>query len=126
VRGTTGKFLTKAERALAAAKDLLQSGYPDFAAARAYYAMLYVATALLNEKGLRFRKHGAVHGAFGEYFVKTGEFDVKYHRWLLAGFDKRIAGDYGVDAVITQDDAESMINQAHEFLRQARRYSGGT
>ena len=125
MREATGKFLAKAQRALAAAEELLQGGYHDFAAARAYYGMFHVVTALLYEKGLRFRKHGGVHGGFGEHFVKTGEFDAKYHRWLLAAFEKRIAGDYGLDAVIARDDAESMINQAREFLQEARRYLAG-
>ncbi len=84
-----------------AAEELLQSGYHGFAAARAYYCMFHVATALLCEKGLRFRKHGGVHGGFGEHFVKTGELDSKYHGWLLAAFEKRIAADYGILAPYT-------------------------
>jgi uncharacterized protein len=32
----------------------------DFAAGRAYYAMFYIAEALLSEKGFRSRKHGGV------------------------------------------------------------------
>ena len=39
-------LLGKAERSIAAAETLLPSD-PDFAAARAYYAMFYVAEALL-------------------------------------------------------------------------------
>ena len=126
MKETTGRFLAKAERAIAAAQGLLREGFTEFAAGRAYYAMFHVATALLNEKGHRFRKHGGVHGAFGTQFIRKGELDSKYHRWLLAAFDKRIAGDYGVDAVITQNDVEDMINQAQEFLREARRYLGET
>lgn len=83
-----------------------------------------MAEALLNEKGLRFHKHGGVHGAFGEHFVKTAEFDGRYHRWLLEAFNKRVTGDYGVEAVITPEDVARMIEQAREFLREARRYLG--
>ena len=39
----------------------------------------------------------------------------------LDAFDQRIIGDYGVEAVITQQDVEQMINHAREFLATARR-----
>ena len=91
---------------------------------RAYYALFYVAEALLNEEGQRFRKHGGVHAAFGRDFVKTGLFDAKYHRWLLAAFDDRITGDYGADANFTSDYVQQAIEQAREFLQEARRYLG--
>jgi uncharacterized protein (UPF0332 family) len=95
---------------------------PEFAAGRAYYAMFYIAEALLNEKGLKFNKHSAVHAAFGEHFAKTKEMDVKFHRWLLDSFDKRQAGDYDVDTEIERDVAVNVIHQAREFLEAAREY----
>ncbi|MGH8566242.1 MAG: HEPN domain-containing protein [Gammaproteobacteria bacterium] len=49
----------------------------EAAAARAYYAMFYVAEALLYERGLSFRKHAGVHGAFGQHFAKSGVLDAK-------------------------------------------------
>ena len=85
-------LLNRAGRAIEASETLLENGYPEFATGRAYYAMFYIAEALLNEKELRFSKHGGVHGAFGEHYVKTGLFDGKYHRWLLDAFDRRIEG----------------------------------
>ena len=86
----TAKLLDKSARSIAAAEDSLAAGHCEAAASRAYYAMFYVAEALLNERGLRFRKHGGVHGAFGEHFAKPGLLDPKYHRWLLSAFNKRI------------------------------------
>jgi hypothetical protein len=56
------RLLDKAARAIRAAETLLREGDADFAAGRAYYAMFYSAEALLFERGLQFRKHGA----FGE------------------------------------------------------------
>jgi len=118
----TGKRLfAKSVRAIAAARRELASGDAEFAVARAYYAMFYVAEALLNEKGLSFKKHGGVHGAFGEHFVKTGKLDSKYHRWLLAAFEKRITADYGVEDNITSEDAAETIAQAQEFLNTAQK-----
>ncbi len=118
----TQKLLQKASRAIHAAETLLREGEADFAVGRAYYAMFYIAEALLGERGLRFRKHSSVHSAFGERFIKTNLLDSKYHRWLIDAFDMRIKGDYGVEAVITDAEATRMIKQAHEFLQAGRRY----
>lgn len=107
----SAKFLAKAERAIHAAETLLRSDDPGFAAGRAYYAMFHVASALLNERGLRFRKHSGVHSAFGEHFANTGALDRKFHRWLLDGFDTRIEDDYGIESNVTAEIAETIINR---------------
>ena len=39
----------------------------------------------------------------------------------LDAFDQRIIGDYGVEAVITQQDVELIIDHAREFLATAQR-----
>ena len=116
------KLLNKAIDAIEAAEILVDNEKPDIAAGRAYYAMFYVAEALLNERGLRFNKHSAVHAAFGEHFAKTKEMNVKFHRWLLNSFDKRLIGDYGVDTNIEMEVAVNVIHQAREFLEAAQEY----
>ena len=122
MKDSAKKLLDKAERAIIAANTLLSKGDTEFATGRAYYAMFYIAEALLDEKGLQFRKHGGVHGAFGEHFVKTGIFDAKYHRWLLGAFNRRIAGDYGIEVAFTQDEVQEMIDNAQAFLLVAKQY----
>ncbi len=105
----TRKLFDKAERAIYAADALLKHGDPDFAAGRAYYAKFYAAEALLVEEGLRFRRHGSVHAAFGEHFAKGEVLDSKYHRWLLNAYDQRILGDYGVEVSLIPEDVKVMI-----------------
>ena len=121
---STAKLLDKSARYIAAAEDSLAAGHWEAAASRAYYAMFYVAEALLNERSLRFRKHGGVHGAFGEHFAKPGLLDPKYHRWLLAAFNKRITADYGVDAELSAPEVQEMLTQARDFLEAARLFLG--
>ncbi|MEO5360683.1 MAG: HEPN domain-containing protein [Nitrospirota bacterium] len=87
------KLIEKVSRAVSTAGALLKRGDVDFVAGRAYYAMFYTTEALLNDKGVNFRKHGSIHSAFGEHFVKTGLMDKRFHRWLLDSYDKRIMGD---------------------------------
>jgi uncharacterized protein (UPF0332 family) len=83
--------------------------------------MFYAAEALLDHHGSHFRKHAGVHSAIGEHFVKTGRLDMRFHRWLIAAFNKRIIGDYGVEADITPDEVRIMVTQAKEFLLESRR-----
>ena len=59
------KLLNKAIDAIEAAEFLVDKEKSDIAVGRAYYAMFYIAEALLSEKGLEFNKHSAVHAAFG-------------------------------------------------------------
>ena len=50
MKDNTRQLVDKAGRAIEAAENLRASGYGEFAAGRAYYAMFYVVEALLNEK----------------------------------------------------------------------------
>ena len=117
-----GKLLDKAGHAIRAATLLLDAGETDFAAGRAYYAMFYIAEALLSEQGLSFSKHTGVHGAFGEHFAKTGRLDPKFHRWLLDAFDYRITGDYDTAPATPPAVVQTLLAQAGEFLGEARRF----
>ncbi|GEM_PF-4469741 len=63
-------LLDKAKRSLFAVKLLLDQGYPEFAMSRVYYAMFYMAEALLMSQGLSYRTHGGVIGAFGVNSLK--------------------------------------------------------
>jgi uncharacterized protein (UPF0332 family) len=74
----------KAKESLGAARKLIEDGYFDFAASRAYYAMYYVAEALLTHLGQSYNKHSAVISAFGREYAKSGNLDPKFHRWLIA------------------------------------------
>jgi uncharacterized protein (UPF0332 family) len=84
--------------------------------------MFYVGEALLVERGKRFRKHSAVHAAFGEQFAKAGLLESKYHRWLLDAFDRRIVSDYDTTGELSPHEVRETINRAKEFLTQANRF----
>ena len=117
------KLLDKALDAIEAAELLTNMEKAEIAAGRAYYAMFYIAEALLfNQFDLKLNQHGQVIAAYGKHFAKTKELDPKYHRWLRDGFEKRISGDYGVDSGIGEDIAMDMINQARDFLETAQEY----
>lgn len=84
----------------------------------AYYAMFYLAEALLLGKGMAFSKHSAVHAAFGREFAKTGEIPAHLHRYLIDGMEVRHVGDYG-SGDVPAAEAALQIDRAEEFLRVA-------
>ena len=114
-------LLSQAQNSLEAAKLLYTNGYSGFAASRAYYAMFYVAEALLINKGLSFSKHSAVCSAFGKYFVKTGIVSSKFHQYLIKGMEVRHAGDYGKAESVTPESAKEQIAHAEEFLKMGEK-----
>lgn len=118
----TQALFEKAERSLDAARILLREGQAEFAASRAYYAIFYIAEALLYEEGSTFKSHSAVHSAFGQQFAKTNRMDPKYHRLMLDAFRVRQESDYLTSAVVTANAAVELIDGAQEFLQAARDY----
>ena len=116
--------LEKASESIEAARLLLDEGFADSAADRSYYAMFYAVEALLADRDLDFSSHGAVHGAFGRLFAKTGELDPKYHGWLIRAFEARQSATYGVDLEGAADAASvgALIEQAVELVAAIRRY----
>ncbi len=124
MKESTRQLLTNAGETLDAAELLVKQGYLRDAASRAYYGIFYATEALLNEKELSFRKHGAVHSTFAVEFVKTGLFDSQYHRWLLDAFNQRQLGDYDEMAQFKSSDVSETIEQAREFLEAAKTYLG--
>jgi len=119
MREGTRNLLDKADRAIRAASSLLSSVGAEFAAGRAYYAMFYIAEALMHERSQRFGKHSAFHAAYGKEFAKTGLLDPKFHRWLLNAFDARLQDDYDAESLVGEERVKEMIEQAHIFLSAA-------
>jgi uncharacterized protein (UPF0332 family) len=122
VKPESTQLLEKAKRSLDAARRLLDSGDFDFAADRAYYAVFYTAEALLAERDLHYSSHGAVHGAFGREFAKTGQMDAAFHRLLLNAFDLRQEAVYLIDMDLGRLEVEEMISQAEGFREAASNY----
>lgn len=75
MKESTQLLMLNAEETLNAAEALFKEDFLRDAINRAYYAVFYIAEALLNEKDLRFSKHGTVHGAFAQHYIKTGIFE---------------------------------------------------
>ena len=118
------ELLQQARDSLNAAKWLMKGEYPGYAAARAYYAMFYIAEAFLEGDGLSFSRHSAVIAAFGRVFAKQKRVPVEFHRYLIEAQAVRHSGDYGERQAVNFNQAQVQIDRAEDFLQLAQRLIG--
>ena len=116
-------ILERAGQSIEAAEVLLKKNLTGFATSRAYYAMFYIAEALLLSKGLSFSSHKAVISNYGKEFAKTKLLNPTFHKFLIEGFEKRQVGDYEFNEEISITEARLQIERAKEFLVIAKAYS---
>ena len=115
-------LLKKARESIQAAGELSGNKHFDFSASRSYYAMFYVAEALLLTKNLSFSSHKGVISSFGRDFIKPGTFPPELHQYLRDAFRLRQLGDYGIPGTIDREKAEQLIRQAKDFIEEAEKY----
>jgi uncharacterized protein (UPF0332 family) len=115
-------LLAKSAQSIDAAVLLLHDNYVDFSASRSYYAMFYAVEALLLSRDLSFSKHSAVISVFGKDYIKTGIFELRFHRYIMDAFDLRNAGDYGSIHAVNTEKAQQAINEARELYGVINQY----
>ena len=117
---TPQELLVKADRALASAKLLLDSGDVDGACNRAYYAMFDAARAALLSINAPVpaevaRTHSGLIAAFSLHLVKSGRIAIEHGRSLNKVEDLRLIADYRGDPV-SLENAAWALEQASSFL----------
>jgi uncharacterized protein (UPF0332 family) len=113
--------LDRSTESIEAAKLLLQSGFPDFAASRAYYAIFYAATALLLQEGQEFSKHSGVIAAIHRQFIRSNQLPKEMGKTLNWLFELRSIADYGETQRVPTEDAELAIQSATSFVQAVRK-----
>lgn len=115
-------FMEKAKKFLTTAKHALDIGDYDSCVSRSYYAMFFMAEAVLLTKNLSASSHKGVVSLFGEHFIKTGTFERDLGRALNDAYDKRLVGDYGVGFVVSEEEARDLLYKAQNFVRKLSDY----
>jgi uncharacterized protein (UPF0332 family) len=110
----------RAQEALRATGTLLASGFPDFAAARAYYAAFYAASALLLTEGKTFRSHRGAVALLHRDYVRTGRLALDIGRILSTLSDLRSVGDYGGASHVSHTEANAALLEAQQFVEAVR------
>lgn len=114
--------LERGREDLSAARLLIREGKYRIAVSRVYYAIFMVATAALITLGVSRSKHSAVESAFGQYFIKSGILEPKYHAIYMKARDWREEADYSPTVAFTEQDALSILAEAEEFVARVEQY----
>ncbi|QJW88050.1 HEPN domain-containing protein [Spirosoma taeanense] len=114
--------LERAEETLQESAYNLEGGFPVVTVNRAYYAVFYCLTALLHTEGVYTKRHSGAHGKFHELFVRTNRFPAEAAQWAQFVFQLRQAGDYDLEADITDEQAQLALAYARQFFTLAQQY----
>ncbi len=101
---------------------LLKNNSSESAVSRAYYAMYYMAKALLFDIDVNPKTHQGVVMMFGKHFIKTEIFEKVYGNILSKALNQRIIGDYEIGTGIEMDLATEIVDEAHKFVASAIKY----
>ena len=124
-RYETQLALDKALDCLADSDFNLAGGRTIATVNRAYYAIYYCLCALLFTENTVPKTHKGSQQKFSELFVKTNLFPVETARWVGDAFNLRQFGDYDLEATISEEEAQQLVQQAHQFYDLTQTYIDG-
>lgn len=113
---STDDAIQRAHRYLDTAALLIEEGDFESSVSRAYYAMFYVARALLKQDGITPKTHSGLRNQFGLHFVKEGNLPTRFADMLNDAEELRALAEYAEERVITREDAEVTLRDANEFV----------
>ena len=116
------KELTRAKKALLAAKTLLENQLYEDCVSRSYYAVLHTAKAALTTVGVEPQSHHAVRRMFGLHLVKSGKIEKEFAAILTAEQEDREISDYDIHIEIEQDTAAKRVADADKFVKRIEEY----
>lgn len=114
--------LSTAAEKLESARILLEAGQYKDSIGRSYYAIFSAIRAVLAVKEKDFSSHSAVIAYFQKEFIKTGEIDVKYSKYVQLAFQIRNSCDYDDFYIASKVDAEEQYGRAKELINVIREY----
>jgi len=118
----THPAIQRATTYLRSAEVLFEEEDFESLVSRTYYAMFYMARALLQQKGIETKTHSGLRQQFGLHFVKDGPMSTRFARMLDETEDLRALAEYAESAgVISAEDARASIDAARSFLERVRR-----
>jgi uncharacterized protein (UPF0332 family) len=117
-------LIKKAEKFLFTAEQALKIEDYDSCVSRCYYAMFFMAEAVLLTKDLSASSHKGVITLFGQYFIKTELFSKELGRAINDAYDKRLVGDYGIGFTVSESQAKELLETAQHFVTVLKDYLG--
>ena len=113
--------LKRAEKALRAAKILLEHEEIEDSASRIYYAMFHAIKALLYSKGIKSKTHKGTITLFGEHIVRKGILDEKFADVIRKAFDLRQKSNYEIYAKLDKKTVKDLIGKAEKLIEKVKK-----
>lgn len=111
--------MQKAKEILIEAKDNFKQKHYGLSVNRSYYAMFTATRALPALIEMDSSKHTGVIALFNQHIVKAELFPKEISKFLLKAKDIREDADYGDFVEITEEDAQTQIKRAMQFVDEA-------
>jgi uncharacterized protein (UPF0332 family) len=89
---------------------------------RCYYAVFYIAHALLIKKGFFPKSHKGTIIKFGEEYVLNGDFDEKIAKIFSQLEERREKSDYNSFFNYDEELVVSSIEKAESFIEEAKKF----
>ncbi len=109
-----------ARRFLRTARVDLDSGDPDSAASRSYYAAYHGVASFFAMEGIVFKKHEAIESAVHRDLVKSGRLPHSFGRDYTDLRQLRLRGDYGAGLPVDPTSAMDAIDRATRIIEALR------
>ena len=84
--------------------------------------MFLTSKALLIKKDYYPKSHEGLISLFGQVYVNQGDFDRKIAKYLVRAQSLREDADYDAVDGITESIAKLWINNAEEFIEEAKKF----
>lgn len=102
--------------ALKEADDAIKDAHWNLAIQRLYYAVYYMASALLMKNKIPAQIHNGVVGQIGLHFVTTGKLSKENGRLYSRLLQSRITGDYNDFFDFTREEVCSFVQPTRELV----------
>lgn len=107
----------KSYATLQEAEDAVKNAHWNLAIQRLYYAVYYMASALLLKNRIPAQTHNGVVGQIGLHFVTTGKLSKEEGRLYSRLLQGRISGDYNDFFDFTEEDVTTFMQPTKELLK---------
>lgn len=84
--------------------------------------MYYCISALLFTENVYAKSHKGTLVKYEELFVKNGRMSKQTSIWVRDAFNLRQEADYDFEAIITEEEAKVIVENAREFYNLVKEY----
>ncbi|MCQ2249989.1 MAG: HEPN domain-containing protein [Bacteroidales bacterium] len=113
--------LERSSETYAEAVLLNNNGFYNAAMSRLYYSCYYVVEALLVQNKINATTHAGVKQMLGKHFVLTKLISKEYGQFFSIIFERRHSSDYDDFIRTTQEEVNTFIPKAAQFIETIKK-----